>query len=110
MQTISKYTDMETLTAAILLELIDRIEIHEAEGSGKNKVLHIRVSYRFIGHIGDAVLSIGDTVSDGEVTTGLDITDTANAICSLATLDDKPDSGSIVSKDSEEADNYAEAV
>ena len=31
LQTISKYTEMETLTAAILLELIDRIEIHEAD-------------------------------------------------------------------------------
>jgi len=57
LQTIRKYTEMETLTSSILLELIESIEVFEAEGRGRNKVCHIRVNYRFIGHIGDAVLS-----------------------------------------------------
>ena len=58
LRAIRKYEDMEMLTADILLELIDRIEVFESEGQGRKKVCKIRVNYRFVGHIGDAVLKM----------------------------------------------------
>ena len=84
LQTVSKYAEMETLTAAVLLELIDRIEIFEAEGSGRSKELDIRVCYRFIGHIGDAVLNMKAVGSDAD--------------------------GDLAVIDGKEADSYAKAV
>ena len=32
-------------------ELIDRIEVHETEGTGKNKTQRIVIHYRFVGNI-----------------------------------------------------------
>ena len=60
LRSISKYTEMESLTASILLDLVERIEIFETasgvrvgkDKSGVNKVCHISVKYRFIGNIG----------------------------------------------------------
>jgi len=69
LQSISKYMEMETLTTGILLELIDSIEVFEAEGCGRKKVCQIRINYRFIGHIGDALL---DTNGSENKTEGVD--------------------------------------
>ena len=48
---IRKFMQFEELTAEITHELIDRIEIHCAEGKGKNKIQRITIRYRFIGSI-----------------------------------------------------------
>ena len=43
--------DMDTLTAPLLQELIDRIEVHEMEGRGKDRVQRIVIYYRFVGYL-----------------------------------------------------------
>jgi len=43
--------EMQTLTPAILRELIDRIEVYETEGSGKNRTQRVVIFYRFIGYL-----------------------------------------------------------
>ena len=48
---VRKFMEMETLTAPLLRELIDRIEVHETEGTGKNRTQRIVIHYRFVGHI-----------------------------------------------------------
>ena len=42
---------MEVLTFPILRELIDRIEVYEAEGTGKNRTQRIAIYYRFVGYL-----------------------------------------------------------
>ena len=36
---------------AILRELIDRIEVYETEGTGKNRTQRIAIFYRFVGYL-----------------------------------------------------------
>lgn len=48
---IRKFMQMETLTPALLNELIEKIEVHSIEGKGKNKTQKIIIHYRFIGVI-----------------------------------------------------------
>lgn len=48
---IQKFMSMETLTTPLLRELIDRIEVHEVEGTGKNRTQRIVIHYRFVGYI-----------------------------------------------------------
>lgn len=48
---VRKFMETETLSAPLLKELIDRIEVYHAEGKGKNKTQRIVIHYRFIGHI-----------------------------------------------------------
>ena len=43
--------DMETLTAPLLQELIDRIEVHEVEGRDKDLTQWIVICYRFVGYL-----------------------------------------------------------
>ena len=43
--------EMDTLTAPLLTELIDRIEVSEVEGKGKNRTQRIVIHYRFVGVI-----------------------------------------------------------
>ena len=49
--TIRKFMQMDTLTAPLLQELIDHIEVHETEGVGKNRTQRIVIYYRFVGYI-----------------------------------------------------------
>ena len=42
--------EMETLTAPLLHELIDHIDIYETEGTGKNRTQRIVIHYRFVGY------------------------------------------------------------
>ena len=42
---------METLTPALLNEMIEKIEVHSIEGKGKNKTQKIIIHYRFVGYI-----------------------------------------------------------
>ena len=48
---IRKFMQMETLTAPLLHEFIDHIDVFEAEGTGKNKTQRIKIYYRFVGYI-----------------------------------------------------------
>ena len=48
---VRRFMDMETLTAPLLQELIDRIEVHEMEGRGKNRTQRIVIYYRFVGYL-----------------------------------------------------------
>lgn len=48
---VRRFMDMETLTAQLLQELIDRIEVHEVEGRGKDRMQRIVIYYRFVGYL-----------------------------------------------------------
>ena len=48
---IRKFMEMQTLTAPLLQELIDHIDVFEAEGFGKNKTQRIVIYYRFVGYL-----------------------------------------------------------
>lgn len=48
---IRKLLDMEVLTFPILRELINRIEVYEAEGTGKSRTQRIAIYYRFVGYL-----------------------------------------------------------
>ena len=48
---VRKFMEMEILTAPLLHELIDHIDIYETEGTGKNRTQRIVIHYRFVGYI-----------------------------------------------------------
>lgn len=48
---IRRFMQMDKLTAPLLRELIDHIDIFETEGTGKNRTQRIVIYYRFIGYI-----------------------------------------------------------
>ena len=48
---IPKFMQMGTLTAPLLQELIDHIDVYETEGTGKNRTQRIVIYYRFVGYI-----------------------------------------------------------
>lgn len=52
---VRKFMQMETLTPALLNELIEKIEVHSIEGKGKNKTQKIIIHYRFVGVIENPV-------------------------------------------------------
>ncbi|MDR0905376.1 MAG: recombinase family protein [Oscillospiraceae bacterium] len=52
---IRKYSALEELTQAILIELIDYIEVFEPESVGKQRICNIRVHYRFVDCVSDAL-------------------------------------------------------
>ena len=52
---VRKFMLMETLTPALLNELIEKIEVHSIEGKGKNKTQKIIIHYRFVGVIENPV-------------------------------------------------------
>lgn len=54
---IRKYTELDTLTQDVLLDLIDYIDIFESEKVDKRRVCHVRVVYRFVGDV-SAPLSV----------------------------------------------------
>jgi hypothetical protein len=66
LRTIRKYTELETLTADVLLELIDTIEIFESEKIGKQKICKIRIHYRFVGDISGAFTGLSDETTAKE--------------------------------------------
>ena len=45
---IRKFMEMQTLTPVLLRELIDRIDVYETEGVGKQRTQRIVIHYRFI--------------------------------------------------------------
>ena len=48
---VRKFMEMGTLTAPLLRELIDHIDVYETEGKGRNRIQHIVIHYRFVGYI-----------------------------------------------------------
>ena len=48
---IRKFMEMNDLTAPILNELIDHIDVYEIEGTGRNKTQRIVIYYRFVGYV-----------------------------------------------------------
>ena len=42
---------MDRLTAPLLRELIDHIDVFETEGTGKNRTQRIVIYYRFVGYV-----------------------------------------------------------
>lgn len=48
---VRQFMAMETLTALMLRELIDKITVYETEGTGKNRSQRIVIHYKFIGII-----------------------------------------------------------
>ncbi len=52
---VRKFMQMETLTPALLNELIEKIDVYSIEGKGKNRTQKIIIHYRFIGVIENPV-------------------------------------------------------
>jgi len=48
---VRKLMEMKNLTAPLLRELIDHINFHEVEGTGKNRTQKLVIYYRFVGYI-----------------------------------------------------------
>ena len=48
---VRKFMQMDTLTAPLLRELIDRIDVYETEGTGKSRTRRVVIHYRFVGYI-----------------------------------------------------------
>lgn len=48
---IRKFLDMDTITAPLIHELIDHIDVYEAEGKGKNKTQRVVIYYNFVGYL-----------------------------------------------------------
>lgn len=48
---IRRFMKMDRLTAPLLRELIDRIDVFETEGTGKNRTQRIVIYYRFVGYV-----------------------------------------------------------
>ena len=46
---VRKFMEMQTLTPTLLRELIDHIDVHQIEGTGKNRTQRIVIHYRFVG-------------------------------------------------------------
>ncbi|MBK6090145.1 DUF4368 domain-containing protein [Ruminococcus difficilis] len=48
---IRKFMEMQTLTAPMLRELIDHIDVFEKKGNSKHYTQRIAIYYRFVGYI-----------------------------------------------------------
>ena len=46
---IRKFMTMQILTPVVLQELIDKIEVYQIEGTGKNRTQRVVIHYRFVG-------------------------------------------------------------
>jgi hypothetical protein len=49
LQTVKKYTDIQELTPTILNELVEKIVVHQAQGTGRNKTQQLEIHYNFVG-------------------------------------------------------------
>ena len=48
---VRKFLDMDTITAPLIHELIDHIDVFETEGTGKSRTQRIAIYYRFVGYV-----------------------------------------------------------
>ncbi len=51
LQAIRRFMEMGTLTALLLQELIDHIDVCETGGKGKHRTQRVVIYYRFVGYI-----------------------------------------------------------
>ena len=51
LRTVRRFMEMQTLTASLLQELIDHIDVYETEGKGKHRTQRVVIYYRFVGYI-----------------------------------------------------------
>ena len=49
LRTVKKYTEIDELIPTIVNELIEKIVVHQAQGTGKNKTQRLEIHYNFIG-------------------------------------------------------------
>lgn len=52
---IRRYTEITDLDETILFELVDRIEVGEAQKCGKTRIQDVKVFYRYVGCVDDAL-------------------------------------------------------
>ena len=48
---IRRFMRMDRLTAPLLRELIDHIDVYEVTGTGKNRKQQIKIHYKFVGYL-----------------------------------------------------------
>ena len=48
---VRKFMQMDKLTVPLLRELIDRIDVYEVIGTGKNRRQQIKIHYKFVGYL-----------------------------------------------------------
>lgn len=48
---VRKFMEMDKLSAPLLKELIDHIDVYDAEGTGKARTQRIVIYYKFVGYI-----------------------------------------------------------
>ena len=46
---VRSFMEMKTLNPVILRELIEKIEVYQIEGTGKNRTQRVVIHYRFVG-------------------------------------------------------------
>ncbi len=51
---IEQYTDLTELDETILFELVDRIEVGEAQKRGSLRICDVQIYYRYVGNVDDA--------------------------------------------------------
>ena len=49
--TVRRFMRMESLTAPILRELINHIDVYETDGTGIDRIQRIVIYYRFVGYL-----------------------------------------------------------
>ena len=49
LRTVRKYTDMTELDPFIVNELVEKIIVHQAHGTGKNRTQQLEIHYNFVG-------------------------------------------------------------
>jgi hypothetical protein len=55
MRHIRQYTQLETLDEAVLIELVERIDVAEPQVVGDKKLCDVKIIYRYVGYIGEAL-------------------------------------------------------
>ena len=48
---VQKFMQMDRISAPLLQELIDRIDVYEVTGTGKNRKQMIKIHYKFVGYL-----------------------------------------------------------
>jgi hypothetical protein len=47
--TVRKYTEITELTPNIVNELVEKVVVHQAQGTGKNRTQELEIHYNFVG-------------------------------------------------------------
>ena len=48
---VKQFTAMDYLSAPLLRELIDRIDVYNVTGTGKNRKQTVKIHWRFVGYL-----------------------------------------------------------